>query len=170
MIVHCENWGKHVTADRDGKWNRLFLGRRWAKNSRSVKIWQKNRKLLVKRKLLRWISLARRARIVINEKEVREGTERRGEGDTRDKNDGGFWAAKAQKSVNDRFYVCSFDTRSSHLHRRRLNRQLSKHENQRWLSLSFMMSLIVRSFNQKLHFFYDYSTRAFNSICIIECK
>lgn len=123
MIVYYENWRKHVTGDRDGKWNRLFLGRRWAKNSRSVKIWQKNRKLLVKRKLLRWISLARRARIVINEKEVREGTERRGEGDTRDKNDGGFWAAKAQKSVNDRFYVCSSDTRSSHLHRRRLNRQ-----------------------------------------------
>lgn len=123
--MHCENWRKRVTADRDGKWNRLFLGRRWAKNPRSVKIRQKNRKLLVKRKLFRWISLARRARIIINEKGVRVGAGRRGkEGGRRNKNDGGFWAAKAQKSVNDRFYVCLPDTRScTHLHRRRPNRQ-----------------------------------------------
>lgn len=67
-----------------------FLGRRRTKNLRSVKIRQKNRKLLVKRKLLRRVSLAR--------VRARESPRRRARG---------FWAAKAQKSVNGRFCVCS---------------------------------------------------------------
>lgn len=58
----------------DEKRNRPFLGRHQAKNPRSVKIWRKNRKLLVKRKLLRRVSLARRAGITIGD--VRgEGTD-----------------------------------------------------------------------------------------------
>lgn len=51
----------------DEKRNRSFLGRRQTKNPRSVKIWRKNRKLLVKRKLLKRVSLARRAGITVGD-------------------------------------------------------------------------------------------------------
>lgn len=65
-----------------------------------MKIWQKkNRKLLVKRKLFRDAFHSR------GDQELSlasVGSARKNDGD-----DGGFWAAKAQKLPNDRFDVCS---------------------------------------------------------------
>jgi len=134
---------------------RFWVGAR-QKNPRSVKIWRKNRKLLVKRKLLRCVSLARRAGITIGD--VREEDMDKGR---KKRNDGGFWAMKAQKSVNGRFHDLFADPILSTIHRRRSNRRFAEHENQRRPSLSFTPTrcrrvLIVQLFSQKHHFLYHH--------------
>lgn len=137
----CESLrgNRRISADRREKKSRPFLGRRRAKNPRSVKIWQKNRKLLVKRKLLRRVSLGRARATSKNHRRAagegggRSKTIKKG----RKRTTRGFWAAKAQKSLNDRFYICSPMRSCDRLCRRRPNRQFAEHENQRRPSSSF---------------------------------
>jgi hypothetical protein len=118
---------------------RVFLGRRRAKNARSVKIRRRSRKLLlVKRKLLKARFTHLDDERASSDEATWGGYERAGAKSTR-----GFWAAKAQKSVNDRFYVPTVGfppfcnpAPTKHL-RRRSNRRFAEHENQRRPSLSF---------------------------------
>lgn len=142
----------------DEKRNRSFLGRCRAKNPRSVKIWRKNRKLLVKRKLLRRVSLARRAGITIGDRWG--GRQRNGQ---RKKKERRRFLGRESAKIGKRS-ILRFVRRSDSVY---YTKKAKSAICRAWKSTTAFfvlyagempahgVSLIVRPFSQKHHFLYD---------------